>query len=178
MAQPRGVQLLPGAVRQLGYVVHDLDRAIGDWLALGVGPWFVLPERPQTGSYRGQPCTVPLSIALANSGDLQIELIQQHGDTASIYTEYLATGQQGLHQLAWWAEDFTAALGRARATGWPVVWSGGDEGSTRFAYLAPPAGPVPILELMELTAGTEHLARLVRDAAAGWDGTDPVRRLG
>ena len=34
--------VLPGPIRQIGYVVTDLDRAIASWLELGVGPWFVM----------------------------------------------------------------------------------------------------------------------------------------
>ena len=36
------MRVLPGPVRQIGYVVTDLDRAIDGWLELGVGPWFVM----------------------------------------------------------------------------------------------------------------------------------------
>jgi len=170
---------LPGAVRQVGYVVRDLDRTVADWLKLGVGPWFVLRGQPQSVLYRGRPCTVTVSMAFANSGDLQIELIQQEGDEPSIFTEYLASGHAGVHQLTWWATDFPAALKSAEALGWPVVWSGGEEGKgARYVYLEPSAGPAPIIEIMEITPSTEGLAKLVREAADGWDGTAPVRPLG
>jgi hypothetical protein len=169
---------LPGAVRQVGYIVPDLDTAIEGWVGLGVGPWFVLRGQSQTGLYRGQTCTVPLSIAFANSGDLQIELIQQQDGTPSIYTEFVDSGRGTFHQLGYWADDFDAALASAEATGWPVVWSGGGEGSTRYVYLEPPAGPAAIIELMELTPQVAGLGRMVREAADGWDGQDPVRTLG
>ena len=32
---------LPGVVRQIGYVVDDLDGSLDRWLQLGVGPWFM-----------------------------------------------------------------------------------------------------------------------------------------
>jgi hypothetical protein len=170
---------LPGVVRQLGYVVRDLDRTVADWLKLGVGPWFVLRGQLQSVLYRGRPCTVAVSLAFANSGDLQIEVIQQEDDTPSIFTEFLASGNAGVHQLTWWAADFTAAIQSAQALGWPVVWSGGEEGKgARFAFLEPAAGPAPVVEIMELTSAAEGLATLVREAAAGWDGSAPVRPLG
>ncbi|OAA27146.1 Glyoxalase/Bleomycin resistance protein/Dioxygenase superfamily protein [Frankia sp. EI5c] len=171
--------ILPGVVRQNGYVVRDIDTAIAAWLSLGVGPWYVLRERRQAGLYRGQDCEVTVSVAFANSGDLQLELIQQHGDTPSIYTEFLDSGQEGYHQLAFWAPDFDATMSSVAAAGWPVVWSGGGEdGGTRYAYFEPPAGPATIIEIMELNPATEGMAKLVREAAAGWDGTDPVRAIG
>ena len=171
---------LPGVVRQVGYVVRDLDQTVAGWLKRGVGPWFILRGQPQSTLYRGRPCKVTLSMAFANSGELQIELIQQEDDTPSIFTEYLASGRVGVHQLTWWATDFDAALRSARDLGWPVVWSGGEQGKgARFAYVEPPsAEPAPIVELMEITPATEGLAKLVRDAADGWDGTAPIRPLG
>ena len=71
-----------------------------------------------------------------------------------------------------------------RDAGWPVVWSGGEgpedpEGTvTRFAYVEPPERPAAIIEIMELTDTTQGMATFVRDAAATWDGSDPVRELG
>jgi hypothetical protein len=37
-------RVLPGAVRQISYVVDDLDTAVAGWLKLGVGPWFVMGD--------------------------------------------------------------------------------------------------------------------------------------
>jgi hypothetical protein len=176
----QGSKPLPGNVRQYGYVVPNIDRAMAAWVGLGVGPWYVIRKQTQSGLYRGEPCEVTLSIAFANSGDLQIELIQQADDTPSIYTEFLAAGGADVHQLAWWTDDFEASLKAVEATGWPVVWSGGGEGgSTRYAYLELPAGaPAAVVELMELTPAIVGLGRLVREAAKDWDGTDPIRPLG
>jgi hypothetical protein len=177
---------LPGPIRQIGYVVRDLDAALTDWLALGVGPWFVVREYTQQVIYRGERCEVTISIALANSGDLQVELIHQHGDTPSIFTEFLDGGVDGdgdgFHQLAWWAADFDAAVVAAEAAGWPVVWRDDDAAkgpSTRFAYVEPPAGsPATIFEIMELTEITASMGAFVRDAAKDWDGSDPIRTVG
>jgi hypothetical protein len=175
---------LPGPIRQVGYVARDLDRAMADWLALGVGPWFVVREYTQQVIYRGKASEVTISIALANSGDLQVELIQQHGDTPSIFTEFLGSGREGFHQFAWWVTDFDAAVTSAEAAGWPVVWCGGESGETdnpetRFAYVEPPAGgPATIFEIMELTDVTRGMGVFVRDAAKDWDGSDPIRTVG
>jgi hypothetical protein len=170
---------LPGQIRQIGYVVRDLEAALADWIALGVGPWFVVREHTQRLSYRGRDCEVTISIALANSGDLQVELIHQHGDTPSIFTEFLDSGREGFHQLAWWATDFDEAVATAERAGWPVVWHGGDPATTRFAYVEPPEGsPATIFEIMELTDVTGGMATFIRDAASDWDGSDPIRTVG
>lgn len=167
----------PGAVRQIGFVVRDIDAAITSWLRIGIGPWFVMRDLRLRTRYRGEPCEVVQSMALANSGPLQIELIVQHGDTPSIFTEFLAARGEGFHQLAWWVDDIDAALRSARDTGLPVVWEPADDGGVRYAYVEPPGGPVAIIEIMELNPITEGMAALVRGASENWDGTDPVRSL-
>lgn len=170
--------VLPGAIRQIGYIVQDFDKAIATWLELGVGPFYVLRSVTQTGVYRGEECTVTLTIGFANSGDLQIEVIHQDNDAPSIYSEFTSAGGDGFHQLAYWTDDFDSALAAGKAAGWPVVWSGGDDGVARYAYFEPPPGTAAtIIELMELTPATIGMGELVRAAAVNWDGTDPTRLL-
>jgi len=170
--------ILPGPIRQNGYVVRDLERAIDAWLALGIGPWLVLPHLRQSGSvYRGQPTEPVVSMAFANSGELQVELIEQEDDASSIYREFLDAGREGFHHLAWWVEDFPAVARAARAARWPVVHEGDTGGMARFAYYDPGGVTNTVVEVMELTDATRWLVTTVRDAAATWDGTDPVRSL-
>ncbi|MFZ0832953.1 MAG: VOC family protein [Mycobacterium sp.] len=169
---------LPGPARQIGFVVEDFDATLQSWLAIGVGPWHVMRGISFAGLYRNQPCEVTLSIGLTNIGDMQIEVIQQENDGPSIYTEFLDSGRRGFHQLAWWTADFDATLRGAQAAGWPVVWSGGQDLGARFAYLEPSAGPAEILEIVELSEGVSAFNDLIRDAADGWDGSDPIRTLG
>ena len=131
--------------------------------------------------YRGEPCETTLSLALSNSGELQVELIQQQDDTPSIFTEFLAANGPGYHQLAYWAEDFDATMKAVEDVGWPVVWSGGEGLGVRFAYVEPPNSPTwpsTIVEISELTEGLAASAKLTRDAAADWDGSDRIREMG
>jgi hypothetical protein len=169
--------ILPGAVRQNGYVVRDLDHAIHRWLDAGVGPWFTLRDAEQSATYfRGERSDPVLSIAWSNSGDLQIELIQAHGDRPSVYREFLDAGHEGIHHVAFWAEDYDGVLARASKAGWTVVQSGDGGGTTRFAYLDIGVGGT-IVEITELNDLTGGMNERIRDAAANWDGTDPVRPL-
>jgi catechol 2,3-dioxygenase-like lactoylglutathione lyase family enzyme len=175
------MSILPGPIRQIGYIVDDLDAALAPWVDLGVGPWFVMRGIPIRASYRGQPCEVSISMALANSGEMQIELIQQEGDTPSVYTEFLRGDGPGYHQLAYWTEDFDATMASVRDAGWPVVWLGGEDVGTRFAYVEPPNGPAyisQVIEIMENNEITAGMGKFVRDAAVDWDGSDPIRFLG
>jgi hypothetical protein len=177
MNAPTPPAILPGPIRQLGFVVDDLDKALDSWVALGVGPWYVIRGQQQRARYRGVPCDVTLSIAFANSGDMQIEVIQQENDTPSIYTEFLSAEGEGFNQFAYWADDFEATVQSINDAGWPVVWSGGEGDGVRYAYAVPPGGPVAIIEIMELNEATTGLAEFVRAAADDWDGSDPIRSL-
>ena len=170
--------VLPGPIRQIGYVVTDLDSAMAHWLELGVGPWFVLRGLPMSANYRGEPCETTLSVAWSNSGEMQIELIQQLDDTPSIFTEFLTAHGPGYHQLAYWAPDFEATMREVEKASWQVVWSGGEGFGVRFAYVESPDAPAAVIEISELTEATEANAAYMRNAAASWDGSDPIRVLG
>jgi len=83
-----------GGVIQNGYMVRDIEAAMRHWIdVLGVGPWFYIDHLPVADfQYKGQPSPVDISLALANSGTLQIELIQQRNDAPSLYLDFLHAG--------------------------------------------------------------------------------------
>jgi hypothetical protein len=177
METARPHAILPGPVRQNGYVVRDLAKAVDAWLEIGVGPWLLLPHLAQKGSvYRGQPTEPVASFAFANSGELQLELIEQEDDSPSIYREFLEAGGEGFHHLAWWVEDFDEAS-RAAGDAWSVVHAGDTGGLAQFAYYDAGGVTSTVIEVMELTDATRWLATTVRDASVDWDGSDPVRNL-
>ena len=47
---PHRLMSLPGPIRQIGYVVTDLDEAIENWVELGVGPWLVIRGLPMSAA--------------------------------------------------------------------------------------------------------------------------------
>jgi catechol 2,3-dioxygenase-like lactoylglutathione lyase family enzyme len=167
----------PGPIRQFAYVVTDIDECFERWMSVGVGPWFVMRSMPQPGTmYRGAESEPILTIGFANSGDMQIELIQQHNNAPSIYREFLDVGRSGMHHVAYWAEDFDATLERANAAGYQTAQIGRSAG-TGFAYFdgGPAAEFVEVMELNDVTGGA---MAMIRDTAATWDGKDPIRSLG
>jgi catechol 2,3-dioxygenase-like lactoylglutathione lyase family enzyme len=174
-----------GSIRQIAFVVHDVDAALRYWTeTLGVGPFFVLRNvAPATFRYRGQPSAPPrLSLALANSGDVQIELIQQHDDRPSAYRDFLASGREGFHHVSSWVTgaEYDTIVARVRAAGTPIAHEGTTRGdSGRFAYFATDSMPggmfYEVADVLE--PGGLALMQMVADAARTWDGTDPVREL-
>jgi Glyoxalase/Bleomycin resistance protein/Dioxygenase superfamily len=78
-----------GKACQNGYVVRDIEKAMKFWTEVQcVGPFFYIPSvKTDWFRYRGADSPVEMSIALANAGDLQIELIQQRNDAPSMYLQ-------------------------------------------------------------------------------------------
>lgn len=169
-----------GEVRQNGYVVRDIEAAMKHWTeVLGVGPFFYLERAPiENFRYRGEPSDLEASIALANSGPLQIELIQQRNDAASLYRDFLAAGREGLQHLAYWTERFDEDLARLQALGFEVGHSGevgGPDG--RFVYFATETHPGTVVELSEISGPKGRVFARIADAARDWDGSDAIRSI-
>jgi hypothetical protein len=170
-----------GDVRQNGYVVRDIGSALQHWTeVLGVGPFWYFEEAPvEDFRYGGEPSDVVVSIALAQSGPLQIELIEQRNDAPSMYRDFLEAGHEGLQHVAYWTKDFDRDLERILGLGHRVGQSGqvgGPDG--RFVYLATEAHPGTVVELSEISGPKGAFFRHIAEAAAGWDGSDPIRGRG
>ena len=81
-----------GAVRQIGYVVPNLDEAIESWVRnAGIGPFFRLDHMPLTTfRVRGRETHVDLSVACAQSGEVQIECLDGSNDPPPKYADGVA----------------------------------------------------------------------------------------
>jgi hypothetical protein len=168
-----------GEPRQNGYVVRDVEAAMRHWSeVLGVGPWFYFEHVPiEEFRYRGQPSPLDVSIALANSGALQIELIQPRNDAPSLYRDFLAAGREGLQHLAFWTERFDDELARLRDLGHEIGQSGRIGENGRFVYLLTESHPGTIVELSEISGPKGRFFEHIHQAARTWDGSAPVRRI-
>jgi catechol 2,3-dioxygenase-like lactoylglutathione lyase family enzyme len=167
-----------GPVRQNGYVVRDIERALAYWTeTLGIGPFYLIDDVPvRNFRFRGEPSEPELTIALGNTGDLQIELIQQRNDAPSMYQQFLAAGREGLQHIACWTDEFDGALARAEARGFRVGQSGQIGRNGRFVYFDAEDHPGTVLELSEISGPKGEFFARIREEAATWDGRDPIRR--
>lgn len=163
-----------GSIKQLGYVVLDLDAAINYWTTqVGVGPFFVFKEAPiRDFRYRGEPCDARVTFALAQSGDVQIELIAPLDDVPSLYREHLEQQGEGLQHVAYWTEDFRRLTDKALAVGYTEVLSGytGDPDG-RFAYFIGGGHTGACVEISALSAKKQELFAAVAKASKVWDGS-------
>ena len=107
-----------GPVMQLGFVVPDLELAMQHWLQkVGLGPFFMIENvQLRRSAYRGTPADIDMSVALAQWGEVQVELIQQFNDTPSIYTEFPGRKLGGLQHVGVMTHDRAARSRRACAT--------------------------------------------------------------
>ena len=96
-------------VHQLGYVVADIDRTIRYYEStLGIGPFSTPFEVDMGGAIlRGKPIQAKIKVAFAQSGSVQIELIQPV-EGENLYTEFLARHGDGIHHLAYTVDNMEA----------------------------------------------------------------------
>ncbi len=169
-----------GPIRQNGYVVRDIGAAMKHWTeVLGVGPFYYIERVPvENFTYKGTPSDVELSIALGNTGDLQIELIQQLNDAPSMYRDFLDAGHEGLQHIAYWTETFDADVETALARGFTIGQRGeiGEQGG--FVYFVEEHHPGTVIELSDISGPKGGFFKHIREVAANWDGEGPIRNVG
>ncbi|WP_327145385.1 VOC family protein [Nocardia sp. NBC_01327] len=166
-----------GSITQLGYVVRDIKTEMQRWIDQGVGPWFYVHDvQTDNFTYRGAPSPMKMSVALANSGDLQIELIQPRNDAPSLYKEFLDSGREGLQHIAYWTKDFQGLYDKALALGYTVGHEGCIGGELgRFAYLDTEKSLGHIIEISDISGPKGQFFEYIREVAATWDGDEPIR---
>ncbi len=171
-----------GPVFQLAYVVDKLDPLLDHMTGtLGIGPFFLFPTPVDFGwleldGVRTSATDVIGAAALSYSGDTMIEIIVP-GPDPSPYRDFLDAGRSGLHHLGTVATDYDAQMAAARAADLGVAMEG-ELPMSRFAYLATDAlHPGTMVELIDMRPAMVDLFAMIRDAAARWDGADPLRQL-
>ena len=166
-----------GEIRQLGYVVPDIVAAMDYWSrVLGVGPFFYAERVPVVNfTYRGEPSSPITSVALANSGPVQVELIQQRNDAPTMYRDFVNAKGSGLQHVAYWTQNFDADMARLKARGLKVGMGGEVGARGRFVYFETEYHPGAVIELSEVEGPKGKMFDLIRNASLRWDGSDPVR---
>ena len=169
-----------GPIDQVAWVVPDLQASMKHWAdTLGVGPWFCISHvRLSEFEFDGQASAVDMSLAIAYSGRLQLELIEQHNDAPSMYRESIDAGRFGQHHVGFFRRDYDARLEQALSAGYRVGQSGTLGGNIRFTYLRTERDPGTISELVELSDPVEASFVTFHQASLDWDGSDPIRLLG
>ena len=174
---------LLGAPIHFGYVYPDFDAAVERFAAGGIGPFFAMHETVAISVFRGVQQPLGMSIAFAYSGDACLEIIAPHAGCQSAYNEFLGHSPQGgLHHIAYHSDDFAATLATMAAAGKPlrvVQEFLNAPGEAPFEiYGEPLDGENPLIFQFLRPGLFDAWFAQMREAAATWDGVDPVRDAG
>ena len=166
-----------GGVTQAAYIVQDIEAAMRHFTRLlNVGPWFVTgPFVPAAGVYRGEPTRMRLTLAVAYSGHLMLEVIQQHDELPSVYREKIEKSGYGFHHYGVATRNFDADIARYQALGYALAFSDISPRGARIAYMDSLSDIHGMIELIEMSDGLEAIYTSFQHASVGWDGTDPIR---
>lgn len=167
-----------GGVIQMAYIVEDIRKSMQDFTArLGVGPWFLSgPFVPPEGLYRGQPTDMTVSLAVAFSGHVTIEVIQQHDTKPSVFQEFIGRRGYGFHHWAIGARDFDGEVRRFQRQGYEIAFSDRSPRGVRIVYMDTSRDLPGMLEIIEITDDLEDIYLEMYQASVGWNGSDPVRK--
>jgi methylmalonyl-CoA/ethylmalonyl-CoA epimerase len=124
---------------QIGILVHDITAAVPLYSAIfGVREWRLWTYGPDvlaSLTYRGQPGEFAMRLALSDSTP-QLELIEPIRGP-SIYEEWLAKNEPGLHHIGTFVPSLDDAAGAMREAGYELIQGGrgyGASGDGGFAY--------------------------------------------
>jgi hypothetical protein len=160
---------------QLGFLVADVFDAARAWTEVfGVGPFHLTPIVEQVATYRGETSAVKIQVAVAQAGPVQIELIQQHCDSPSIYREWHRGRISGLHQLCTVTSDYDGKLSHYKRLGYEVA-AESQAGRFRVAYVDTAADFGFYTEIVEETPTFLAQLHTISQTCATWDGSDPIR---
>ena len=163
-------------VFQNAWVVDDLEAACMKWVReMGIGPFFISDYDNvfEDMTYRGEPAPLNMTVALAQAGPVQIELIQPKVDRCA-YRDSVPAGQMGFHHVCVWTHDIEQDTAYFESLGYPAA-NIGRVGTTHFAYYDTRPLMGCMLEVVSRNEGTEARFAEIARAAEHWDGTDPLR---
>jgi methylmalonyl-CoA/ethylmalonyl-CoA epimerase len=131
---------------QVGFVYPKLEDALAQYEPI-FGPFQVVDYGVMEGAiFRGQPAPYRLKLAVAYTGELELELIEWvSGDTP--HREFLAKGRTGMHHLSFHVPDLDAVVAQAKPLGFEPIWYHSMSDEIKYTYLERPSDPV----LIELT---------------------------
>ena len=166
-----------GTVRQVAYVVDDMEKALRYWIeVMSAGPFFLFEHAEMENQiYRGAASNIDVSLAVGNTGDVQIELIYCEDDKPSVYKEFIDAGRTGVHHLGLMPENYRETYARYVSLGYQPAFECSIAG-TELVYFDTVASLGHFTELWDNSDAFMNFMEDVKAAARGWDGADPIRK--
>ena len=159
---------------QNAYIVNDLKTACQTWHDIyGIGPFFIMEHLPiEEARYNGTVIDLDISVAFSQSGDVNIELIQQHNDGSSGFRDMYPKGHEGLHHVAVICGDYDSEVARFEAAGYPAPMQFRLNADFRVSFVDTRSVLGHMIELYEDNQGLHGLYSMVRESAESWDGKE------
>jgi len=166
---------------QHAWVVPNLEAGIRHWhKTKGIGPFLINRDiKVRDQFHRGRPSTTRFSTAVAQHGDVQIELVEQIDDSASAFRDTVTPGTTHHHHIAFIPDDYDAALAHYAALGFTPATTG-RFADMRFAYIDTSAAMGHMVEIVEDRPNLRAFFAAIKKAADRWDGNPEtlMRELG
>ncbi len=167
----------PMRVIQNCYVVKDLDEACRRLHRLyGIGPFLGGGSGELAQHvYRGRPAP-PIGIrgVFAQSGDLNIELVQLLTTAPSAFHDMFPAGAEGFHHVAMFCDDYVARRDAFVAEGFEVASEFTVSFGARICYVDARAALGHMIELYPESAIIRGMYQQTREAARRWDGKELI----
>ncbi len=165
-----------GPIMQIAYVVADLDAAISHWAGkLAVGPWAVQRHvNYKLSHYRGVATPADISVAFAYSGDVNIELVQQHNDAPSVFHDFVSRHGNGLQHVGVLSDDLETDTLRLADQGIALVHRLINPNGVETRFFDTEFHPGALLELIGRSDLTDAGFAQLRGAAQAWDGKEAI----
>ncbi|WP_138378913.1 VOC family protein [Luteithermobacter gelatinilyticus] len=147
-----------GSMMQLGYIVENLEDSMDHWSRyLNTGPFTVFEDfQVNDPLYRGRPMQEEkFRVAMAYTGNMLIELIQQVGAAPSVYQEVIRQRGYGFHHWAYITKNFDDEVRKYRDRGLEVCFFGSVPVGARFAYIDATAEVGSMIEIIEHAVSVE-----------------------
>ncbi len=148
-----GLELPP--LNQVGFVVRNLEAALVRYRPL-FGEFPVRMEHEfENMIFRGKPVAGQLNIAIAKSGDVEIELIEVvRGYT--LHSEFLEQSGEGMHHLGFTVDDMDEMLAKAAQASFKPVCGERIPGVADYEYLESEQHPGLVLEFLVYKDSSEQ----------------------
>jgi len=136
------------SIIQVGIIVKDVEETAKKLEeSIGIGPFEIIAPEYRDLTFRGKPGRFKMKLGLANSGSIQIELMQVlYGET--IFDEFIQRKGYGLHHLGIRVGNMNDAMKKMERKGFKVIQSG-NRPVVKWAYLDTEDQIGIIFELLE-----------------------------
>ena len=121
-------------INQIGIVTQNLDKMVNAYEKIfKIGPFLVLDRKDQIAVYNGKEIKFSVKTALAQIGQIQIEINSVYkGETP--HTEWIKRRGEGFHHFGIFVDDMEKALVIAESLGIKPFFQGSTMG-IQFSYL-------------------------------------------